>query len=81
MPGYNKNFELSVSDAEIIESALREKKRELSDQTFKDDHPDRSGVVICHDTAEQVRSIHDLLGRIHNQKVFFRPSGETYIGG
>ncbi|SMX23773.1 hypothetical protein [Boseongicola aestuarii] len=26
------------------------------------------------------RRIHDLLGRLHNQKVFFRPRG-TYVGG
>ncbi len=81
MPSYNKNFELSVSDLELIEDALREKKRELSDQAHKDDAPDQAGVVICRDTADQVRTIHDLLGRIHNQKVFYRPRSQTYIGG
>lgn len=26
------------------------------------------------------RQVHDLLGRLHNQKVFFRPNG-TYVSG
>ena len=29
----------------------------------------------------KVRKIHDLLGRLHNQKTFFRPSEGTYVGG
>ncbi len=27
------------------------------------------------------RRIHDLLGRLHNQKVFFRPKSSPYVGG
>ena len=69
MPGYNKNFEFSVNDMELIEDALREKKRELSDQAHTPDDEFSDGVSLCLETAQQVRSI------------FFRPSSETYIGG
>jgi len=27
------------------------------------------------------RRIHDLLGRLHNQKVFYRPKSSPYVGG
>lgn len=72
MAGYNTKFELSVEDVELIEDALRRSKREL--------------VVKNHDelpmrTDETVRDIQDLLGRIHNQKVFYRPRKATYISG
>lgn len=81
MPAYNRNFELSVEDIELIEQALRDKKRELSEQAHEDHCELRNEVAICEDTTEELRTIHNLLGRIHNQKVFFRPRCQTYIGG
>ncbi len=72
MPGYNKTFDLSVEDLELIEDALRRSKRELSVKNH-DEVPGRAD--------ETVRGIHDLLGRIHNQKVFYRPRNAPYIGG
>lgn len=27
------------------------------------------------------RQVHDLLGRLHNQKIFFRPSDTAYVSG
>ena len=32
-------------------------------------------------TARDARSINDLLGRLHNQKIFFRPREGTYVSG
>ena len=72
MPGYNKQFELSVEDLELIEDALRRSKRELSVANHDE---------IPSDKDETVRDIHELLGRIHNQKVFYRPRNATYISG
>lgn len=72
MPGYNKQFELSVEDLELIEDALRRSKRELSVRNHDE---------IPSDKEDAVRDIHDLLGRIHNQKVFYRPRNTTYISG
>lgn len=33
------------------------------------------------DDDRKTRAIHDLLGRLHNQKVFYRPSQGSYVGG
>lgn len=81
MPGYNKKFELSVEDIELIEGALRDRKRELSEQAHEDHCKERDTVVVCQEATEDVRAIHDLLGRIHNQKVFYRPRSQPYVGG
>jgi hypothetical protein len=74
MPKYNETFELSVEDMDLIETALRQTKSELSDQLVEQDKMDE-------DLDQSVRQIHELLGRLHNQKVFFRPQQELYIGG
>lgn len=81
MVSYNVNFELSVEDVELIESALRLSKRALG-----------SGAIVAGTAAEadmpdpadvngSIRRIQDLLGRLHNQKVFYRPRSGTYVGG
>jgi hypothetical protein len=31
--------------------------------------------------GEEQRSIHNLLGKLHNQKTWYRPKKETYVGG
>lgn len=65
----NKHFELSVRDIEVIEIALRAK-------------AGRRGIAIAQgDTSdklkEEMHEIQDLLGRIHNQKVWYKPKGFT----
>ena len=65
MSKYNRNFELNIDDLARIEDALRESK---SRKALSDDH------------AAEVREIHDLLGRLHNQKEFYRPRS-GYISG
>ena len=67
MPKPNKNFELTVRDIEIIESALRAK-------------AGRRGLAIAGgDTSTQLKQemleIQELLGRIHHQKVWYTPKG------
>ncbi|MGX9354776.1 hypothetical protein ACS3SW_06325 [Roseobacteraceae bacterium S113] len=66
MPSPNRNIELTVQDMELIETALRTVK---ADRTA-DDH-----------ACGEARQIHELLGKLHNQKVFYRPSDAPYIGG
>ena len=78
MARYNVNFELSVEDMELIEDALRQTKRELSSKLVENEAEEAEEIGEI-DTS--VRQIHDLLGRLHNQKVFYRPRQETYIGG
>lgn len=66
MAAPNRNIELSVDDMDLIEAALRARKAERT----SDDQ-----------ACGEARRIHDLLGRLHNQKVFYRPKRRTYIGG
>ena len=76
MTAYNANFELSVEDVDLIETALRQSKKELSSQMIGADNTDS----VPGDDGT-LRQIHDLLGRLHNQKVFYRPRRQAYIGG
>ena len=69
----NKKFELGVRDIEVIEQALRAK-------------AGRRGLAIAQgDTSPQLREemheIQELLGRIHQQKNWYRPKDKGYVGG
>ena len=61
----NNNFELTVRDIEVIESALRAK-------------AGRRGMAIAQGDVseklkEEMHEIQQLLGRIHDQKQWYRP--------
>lgn len=79
MSGYNRTFDLSIDDLELIEGALHRKKTELSLKRLDaiagsvDDEPDEIDA--------ELRGITGLLGRLHNQKVFYRPKSGVYVGG
>lgn len=69
----NKKFDLSVRDIEIIEQALRAK-------------AGRRGMAIAQgETSLQLREemaeIQQLLGRIHDQKVWYKPKDKFVPGG
>lgn len=67
MPKPNLQFELSPEDLELIEDALRARAPTLGDPET--------------DIDPEARDIQDLLGRLHNQKIFYRPSDGPYVGG
>ena len=70
MPSYNKTFELSIEDLDLIEDALRASK--LAE----------AQAAAAHGPArKKLRDIHELLGRLHNQKTFYRPAKGTYVSG
>ena len=77
MASYNKTFELSVEDLELIETALYRKKADLSQQRMEAVRSDDCSSEI----DGRIREIAGLLGRLHNQKVFFRPKSGVYVGG
>jgi len=78
MPRYNENFELSVEDIDLIEESLRQSKSELAGKLVEADASDDAELQAV---DQSVRQIHDLLGRLHNQKVFYRPQQQPYVGG
>lgn len=81
MPSYNRTFDLSIADVDLIEEALRARGRELS----------RMRLALAAENpahAEQIRVIEDdqrageaLMGRLHDQKIFYRPRKAVYVGG
>ena len=81
MPGYNSKFDLSVSDIDLIEAALHRQRSDLSARVLTDEGaPDLVRDSATGDDTT-LRHIHDLLGRLHNQKVFYRPRRGAYVGG
>jgi len=62
MGKYNRTFDLTPKDMDLIEAALRTAAREPE-----------AGV--------DPREANDLLGRLHNQKVFYRPRKDVYVSG
>ena len=69
----NNSFELSIRDIEVIESALRAK-------------AGRRGLAISEgDVSTQLHAemieITELLGRIHNQKNWYKPKDGRFQGG
>ena len=67
MTAPNTQFELSVEDIDIIESALREK-------------AGRRGLAIAQGDVsiqlhKEMNEIQTLLGKIHDQKVWYKPKG------
>jgi hypothetical protein len=76
MSKYNRNFDLTLSDIDMIEAALNVAKRDLSLGR------DGSHALLPEvESGDPLREIDDLLGRLHNQKIFYRPSDETYVSG
>ena len=76
MPKYNRNFDLTLADIDLIEAALRVVKRDLS--------LGREGARALLPQVEggsHEHEINDLLGRLHNQKIFYRPTDEPYVSG
>ncbi|MBO9433240.1 hypothetical protein J7394_03425 [Ruegeria sp. R13_0] len=68
MPQYNDMFELSIEDMELIEQALRQAMASYS--------------IEANETNEDtIRRMHDLLGKLHDQKIFYRPKTGSYVGG
>lgn len=81
MPSYNRNFQLSISDVDLIEEALRARGRELCRmrRALADDNPaDMESIRVV---EEDQRKGEELLGRLHDQKVFYRPKTSVYVSG
>ena len=81
MPTFNRNFQLTLNDIDLIEEALRARGRELSKMRLAlgNEMPaDMESVRVIE--ADQ-REGEELLGRLHDQKIFYRPTSKVYLGG
>ncbi|WP_120632667.1 hypothetical protein [Ruegeria sp. EL01] len=75
MPQYNDMFELSVADMDLVEDSLRRALMSLTQEPPNEDHVGKA------EREEYRHRIHDLLGRLHDQKIFYRPKSGIYVGG
>lgn len=80
----NTKFKLTVADIELIEMALVRQLGVLSNRrqtsvesTIK---PEWELDSVKEIDAE-VKAINDLRGRLHNQKMWYRPKNGTYVSG
>lgn len=75
MPQYNDMFELSVEDIDLIEVSLRRALNSLSHEAADENEDDKA------EREDALHRIQDLLGRLHDQKIFYRPKDGVYVGG
>ena len=69
----NLKFELSVKDMKIIETALQNKLSRRAERLMQGEDAE-----ILQTEAREIR---ELLGRLHNQKNWYRPSKGIYVSG
>ena len=81
MAGYNRKFDLSVADIDLIEEALRARGRELSRMRLALSEENPAHLESIRVIEQDQRGNEELLGRLHDQKIFYRPSKSVYIGG
>lgn len=80
MATYNRTFDLDIRDVEMIEEALRARGRELATMRLALNEEDPANLNAVRVITEDIRAGEDLLGRLHNQKVFYRPKA-AYVSG
>ena len=71
MTAYNRQFDLDLAEMDVIEDALRSQVKALADEKSE---------TASLETERKLRAVKSVLGRLHNQKVFYRPK-HGYIGG
>lgn len=76
MARYKDVFELSVQDIELIERALRHEIGELSGRLHVS--PMEAAQEYREDEAH-IRRLHEVLGKLHNQKIFYGQANQTGI--
>ena len=76
----NTTFNLDVKDLELIEDALHSVIAKRSSDLIT--AGDAKKTVDRASAEAEMSEMRDLLGRLHNQKNWFRPkTGHSYIGG
>ncbi len=81
MQTYNRDFKLSISDVDMIEEALRARGRELCRMRRALSDEDLADIESIRVIEEDQHANEELLGRLHDQKVFYRPKTSVYVSG
>ena len=69
----NLKFDLSVQDIDIIERALTAKAGRRGMRLMQGEDNEQ--------LKQEMQAIQNLLGRLHEQKNWYRPKDGTYVGG
>ena len=81
----NTNFDLDVRDVELIENALNSIITKQSSTIINSASNSNTQPTSENCPAEinnQIAELRDLLGKLHNQKIWYRPKSQlAYIGG
>ena len=72
----NESFKLTVRDIELIEHALQGKISRRAISVALD-----TKSVYAAELQEEINEMRDLLGRLHHQKVWYRPKDGRFQGG
>ena len=85
MPIANTSFDLDVRDVELIENALNSIITKQSSTIINSASNSNTQPLSGNCSAEingQIAELRDLLGKLHNQKIWYRPKSElAYVGG
>ena len=84
MPKANTTFNLDIRDVELIENALNSIITEQSSTIINSaGNREAKPQDLCPvEIKGQIAELRDLLGRLHNQKIWYRPKDAAiYIGG
>ena len=83
MTSPNTQFELTVRDVDVIEHALHQQIRKLNvrrETAIESTIKPVWEIASVREINAELKEIHQLLGRLHNQKNWYRPK-ENYVGG
>ena len=85
MPKANTSFDLDVRDVELIENALnsiitKQSSTIINSASNSNAEPTSENCPI--EIKGQIAELRDLLGKLHNQKIWYRPKSQfAYVGG
>ena len=80
MPKYNRTFDLTIRDVDLIEEALRARGRELSKLRLALSEENPAHLDSIRVIEADQRENEELLGRLHDQKIFYRPDAVYFSG-
>jgi len=70
---YNKNFKMDLQELDIVETSLQHRVNYLSKAT--------GSTHLQKNVSSEITQIREVLGKLHNQKNWYRPKNKVYVGG
>ena len=82
MAKYRESFALSIKDVSMIEEALSSRVGQTSQAILEQSshNPFERECDLIQGYKQELSEIRELLGRIHNQKMWYRPDENVPLG-